>query len=285
MEIIKQNIRADIDIVGLPAFRDNRLWCVRQGRSAVVVDPGDAGPVLDFLDRQALQPVAVLLTHHHADHVGGVARLAEAYPQLPVFGPAAESITGVSRPLAGGERLSLLGLEWRVMALAGHTRGHLAYCLDAAAAGDAAGGGCRRLFSGDVLFGLGCGRLFEGSPAEMAASLAAIADLPDDTEIYCGHEYTALNLPFAEAVLRDNDALRRRAIVIRQQVARGESSLPLLLAEEKASNPFLRCTDRVVIDAVRRHLAGRGVDEASISATVGDPVSVFAALREWRNDF
>lgn len=265
----------NIEITGIPAFRDNRLWCVSRGSEALVVDPGDAVPVLQHLERQGLTLGALLLTHHHADHVGGVAALLQRYPGIPVFGPAAESITGVSRPLSGGETLSLLDREWRVLALPGHTRGHLGYCLEAA--GDAAGGEPARLFSGDVLFGLGCGRLFEGTPEQMAASLALIASLPDDTLIYCAHEYTALNLPFAERVLPDNAALRQRAINVRQAEAKQQSTLPLQLAEEKASNPFLRCDDPVVVAAAERQgrLAAPGL--------ACDPVAVFAILREWRN--
>ena len=279
MKDMTQTCSTQIEIVGLPAFRDNRLWCVRQGRSLVIVDPGDAAPVLNFLTEQVLQPLAVLLTHHHADHSGGVAGLLHCYPELPIFGPAAESITGVSCPLFGGERLTFFGFEWQVMALPGHTRGHLAYCLDVG------GDEPLRLFSGDVLFGLGCGRLFEGSPSEMAASLATIGALPDDTEIYCAHEYTALNLPFAEMVQPDNDSLRQRAVDIRQRTARGASTLPLVLAEEKANNPFLRCTDAGLITQVRGYLGTRGIDDATIETRVLDPVSVFAALREWRNHF
>lgn len=275
----------NIEITGVPAFRDNRLWCISRGGEALVVDPGDAGPVLQHLETQGLTPVALLLTHHHADHVGGVAALCQRYPGIPVFGPAAESITGVSRPLSGGERLSLLGCEWRVLTLPGHTRGHLGYCLEAApAAGEAAEP--LRLFSGDVLFGLGCGRLFEGTPEQMAASLATIAALPDDTLIYCAHEYTALNLPFAELVLPDNPALRRRAIAVRQAEANHQTTLPLRLAEEKASNPFLRCDDPVVIAAAQRRARQGGVaaaGQASVPAV--DPVAVFAILREWRNQF
>ena len=270
---------AGFEIVGLPAFRDNRLWCVRRGQSVVLVDPGDAWPVLEFLGRQALQPVAVLLTHHHADHVGGVAELLRHYPELPVYGPAAESITGVSRPLLGGESLALLDVAWQVMALPGHTRGHLAYALNVG------GGAPIRLFSGDVLFGLGCGRLFEGSPAEMAASLAAIAALPDETEIYCAHEYTALNLPFAETALPGNERLRQRAPDVRRAAASGESSLPLRLADEKACNPFLRCADSALIAVLGEHLREQGVDCAVLARRLSDPVGVFAALREWRNEF
>ena len=166
----------NIEITGIPAFRDNRLWCVSRGREALVVDPGDAVPVQKHLELQGLTPVALLLTHQHAHHVGGVAALLQRYPGIPVFGPAAESITGVSLPLSGGETLSLLDAEWHVLALPGHTRGHLGFFLEASPAarqGEVAGGAePGRLFSGDVLFGLGCGRLFEGTAEQMAASLA-----------------------------------------------------------------------------------------------------------------
>lgn len=276
----------NIEITGIPAFRDNRVWCVSRGGEALVVDPGDAIPVLHHLVRQGLTPVALLLTHHHADHVGGVAALLQAYPGIPVFGPAAESITGVSRPLSGGETLSLLGLEWRVLALPGHTRGHLGYCLDPAPAGPQGEMAGRahpaRLFSGDVLFGLGCGRLFEGTPEQMAASLALIAALPDDTLIYCAHEYTALNLPFAELVLPDNAALRQRAIGVRHCEAMQQTTLPLTLAEEKASNPFLRCDDPALIAAAARRVRQCGGAAGDLAT---DPVAVFAILREWRNQF
>lgn len=259
---------------GLPAFRDNRIWCIRRGDEAVIVDPGDARVAARHLAANTLRPVAVLLTHHHDDHVGGVEELAARWPGLPVFGPGAESITGVSNPLQGGETLTLLGAAWRVLAVPGHTRGHLAYLLDQS------NGLPWRVFSGDVLFGLGCGRLFEGTAAQMAASLAALAALPDDTLIHCAHEYTALNLPFAEAVLPGNEALRRRAATIRQGVAAGQSTLPLRLAEEKATNPFLRCDDAVVLAALQAHL-----DAPADAHAAAGPVAVFAALREWRNQF
>lgn len=275
---MKQSSEENFQIAGIPAFRDNRLWCVSRGGDALVVDPGDADPVLAHLEARGLHPVALLLTHHHPDHVGGVAALAARYPGIPVFGPVAESITGVSQPLCGGETLALLGAEWRVLAVPGHTRGHLAYCVELADDERRA----LRVFSGDVLFGLGCGRLFEGSAEQMAASLASIAALPDDTLVYCAHEYTALNLPFAETVLPDNAALRERAAGVRQAAARGQSTLPLRLDEEKASNPFLRCDDPAVIDAAAKRAAARGLSTAALAT---DRVAVFAILREWRNQF
>ena len=271
---MSQNFDKDLEIIGLPAFRDNRIWCINKGREMIVVDPGDAGPVLDYIEAQGFQLSAVLLTHHHSDHIGGVEALCEKYPETTIYGPAAESITGISRPLSGGECLSLLGRDWHVMAVPGHTRGHLAYWLD--------GGGGRpcRLFCGDVLFGLGCGRLFEGTAEQMLASLNAIAVLPDDAAIYCAHEYTALNLPFAETVMPDNRALQVRAEEIRQAEMTGRSTLPFSLAEEKLTNPFLRCADPEVILAASKRARLRGV-----SLEAADQLAVFSTLREWRNHF
>jgi hydroxyacylglutathione hydrolase len=265
-----KSAEAGLRVTALRAFRDNYIWLLDDGVNSIVVDPGDASPVLEHLDRTGLQLAAILLTHWHADHVGGVGELAHEHHAVRVFGPAAESITGVTDPLSGGERLLLPLSAGRspaccsVLSLPGHTRGHLAYALP------------DRLFSGDVLFGLGCGRLFEGTPAQMAASLASIAALPDATQVYCAHEYTALNLPFAQQVERDSPALAERAERVRTLRAAGEPTVPLQLGEEKETNPFLRCAVPEVIAAARRH--DPMLDPA-------DPVAVFAALRAWRNEF
>ena len=278
-EDMDQSASAKIEVTGIPAFRDNRVWCVSREREAVIVDPGDAAPVFDHLEKTGLDPVALLVTHHHADHVGGIAELCQRYPGIPVFGPGVESITGVSRPLAGGEQFSLLAARWRVMAVPGHTRGHLAYSLDAGPDEATATRPPLQLFSGDVLFGLGCGRLFEGTAKQMADSLASIAALPDDTRVYCAHEYTALGVPFARLVMAGDETLQRRIEVVLRGDDAGESTLPLRLGEEKATNPFLRCRDPQVIATAARH---SGLAEAALA---GDPVAVFAILREWRNQF
>ena len=261
----------EIQIVPLPAFRDNYIWLLQRGESAAVVDPGDGEPVLAALRKLGLRLEAILLTHHHADHVGGVEALLAAWPhgERPlIFGPAAESITGVTRPLAGGESIHLpgLGLEFQVLAVPGHTRGHLAYFCQLA--------GQPALFCGDTLFGAGCGRLFEGTPSQMARSLACIASLPDTTAIYCAHEYTAMNLGFAQAVEPRNPDISRRVAEVAALRRRDQPTLPSSLALEKATNPFLRCAQPEVIAAARRQ-----------GALGDDPVSVFAALREWRNQF
>lgn len=247
----------------LAAFRDNYIWLLDDGRAAVVVDPGEAAPVLAALAERRLELAAILITHHHADHQGGVAELLAAWPQAAVYAPQQEAVAGCNRPLQGGETLLLLGGEFSVLAVPGHTRGHLAYWHAGA------------LFCGDTLFGAGCGRLFEGTPEQMAGSLARIAALPETTLIYCAHEYTEANLRFAAAVEAANPALTERCARVAELRARGEASVPSTLAEEKATNPFLRCQVPAVIAAARHR-----------DATVdGSPTAVFAALRAWRNVF
>lgn len=245
----------------IPAFKDNYIWLLTQGNRAFVVDPGDAAPVLAKLDADDLRLEGILITHHHADHQGGIAELKARY-QAEVFAPAEESITGCSRPLSGGERIDVLGQMLNVMAVPGHTLGHIAYF------------GPGVLFCGDTLFGAGCGRLFEGTPAQMSASLDSIASLPDETRIYCAHEYTEANLRFALAVEPENPAVHQRVAKVAALRAAGLSSVPSVLAEEKATNPFLRCAEPAVIEAGLQHAA---VDRSK--------TAIFAAIRGWRNNF
>ncbi|MBI4985300.1 MAG: hydroxyacylglutathione hydrolase [Rhodocyclales bacterium] len=252
-----------LDIFPIPAFADNYIWALRESGGAVaVVDPGDAAPVLDCLAQTRSRLCAILVTHHHPDHVGGIADLIARYP-VPVYGPAIEAIAGVDRPLADGDSVVLadLGIEFEVLSVPGHTRGHIAYY--------------RRgmLFCGDTLFGAGCGRLFEGTPAQMHASLARIAALPRDTALYCAHEYTQTNLRFAIAVEPDNADIRRRSEDTASLRARGEASVPSTLALELATNPFLRSEAATVAAAA----------QARLGRPAADPVEVFAAIREWRN--
>jgi len=252
-----------LEISLIPAFKDNYIWLWRRGRRAAVVDPGEAAPVAAALAAAGLTLEAILITHHHADHQGGIAELlAGTTGQITVFGPGDESITGCTQPLFGGEGIQVLDETVDVMAVPGHTRGHLAYRIPGA------------VFCGDTLFGAGCGRLFEGTPVQMAASLAALASLPDDTRVYCAHEYTELNLRFARAVEPDNPAILARQEAAARLRARGEATVPSTLAEEKATNPFLRCREPAVIAAA---LGENGAG--------ADPVRVFAALRQWRNEF
>ncbi len=245
----------------IPAFKDNYIWLLRDGDRAAVVDPGDAAPVMAHLQSEGLQLEAILITHHHADHQGGVQALVD-YWQPQVFGPELESITGCTAPLSGGESICVLGQDFSVLAVPGHTRGHLAYLMPGA------------VFCGDTLFGAGCGRLFEGTPQQMAESLAKLAALPDSTLIYCAHEYTEANLRFALAVEPENRAIQRRREAVAEARARGAATVPSTLAEEKSSNPFLRCAEAAVAAAARQR-----------NPEAKSALEVFAALREWKNNF
>ncbi len=250
----------------LPAFSDNYIWMLHDGRTAWVVDPGDAAPVLTALHSHGLALGGILVTHHHADHVGGVQALR---PVLngPVFGPARERIPEPFTPLNDGDVVELLGLRFQVIDVPGHTAGHIAYAqLDAAAE--------PLLFCGDTLFSAGCGRLFEGTPAQMSNSLARLATMPADTRVCCTHEYTLSNLKFATAVEPGNvDVLHhtRACQALRQA---GQPTLPSSMDLERRINPFLRCSEPAVVAAARR----QGADN-------DDAVAVLAALREWKNRF
>lgn len=245
---------------------------LHDGSHAIVVDPGDAQPVFDALARHKLQLAAILVTHHHPDHTGGVAALHEA-TGAPVWGPARERIPEPFTPLAQGDIAEVLGLRFEVIDVPGHTAGHIAYFLPAA---QTAGGDAPLLFCGDTLFSGGCGRLFEGTPAQMLASLDALAALPGDTRVCCAHEYTLSNLRFAQAVEPGNAELDHYNARCESLRAQGQPTLPSQLAIERQVNPFLRSREATVLRAVRAHA------ELAADAVEAD---VFAALRQWKNDF
>lgn len=253
-----------MDIVPIRAFSDNYIWLLQSGARAAVVDPGDETPVIDHLERHGLGLCAVLLTHHHADHVGGVEGLLQRH-RVPVYGPANERIASVSVPLRGGDRVSLeaIGTDLEVIDVPGHTRGHIAYY------------GANILFCGDTLFACGCGRLFEGTAAQMYQSLGVLAALPPHTRVYCAHEYTQANIRFALAVEPENATLQARARQTAELRARDLPSLPSTIAAELATNPFLRATAPAVRAAAER-FRGTPID---------DDLGVFAAIREWKNGF
>jgi hydroxyacylglutathione hydrolase len=255
-------------IHGVPAFQDNYLWVMSRGEDAAVVDPGDAAPIEAFLAQQGLTLRAILATHHHGDHVGGLAALAEHW-KCPVFGPAGERIGGLTRKLAEGDRITVPALDvaLEVLDVPGHTAGHIAYV--------------HRdpqdpfVFCGDTLFAGGCGRLFEGTAAQMVSSLAKLASLPPSTRVYCAHEYTLANLRFARAVEPGNRALAERQARESARRGRGEPTVPSTIGIELDTNPFLRWDSPAVI-AAAEHRAGH---------PLRDRVAVFAEIREWKNNF
>jgi len=255
-------------IIPIPAFTDNYIWLVREGAFAAVVDPGDAGPVLAYLEREGLTLTAIVNTHHHGDHVGGNAALLARFA-VPVYGPARETIPGRTHALAEGDEIAVPGpeLALRVLDVPGHTAGHIAY-VGASQQPPVA-------FVGDTLFAGGCGRLFEGTPAQMSASLGKLAALPGDTLAYCAHEYTLANLRFALAVEPGNAALRERLAREQAKRDRGVPTVPSSIADERATNPFLRADIPAVAAAAETH-AGRKLRDA---------VETFAVLREWKNTF
>lgn len=251
-------------VLTVPAFKDNYLWVIHDGSHAAVVDPGDGEAIGRALEAHQLTLTAILLTHHHADHIGGVDGLAGRW-QVPVFGPANDGIAAVTIPLAEGDRVDVPGLDglsFDVIAVPGHTLGHIAYF------------GNGWLFCGDTLFAGGCGRLFEGTPEQMVSSLAKLASLPDDTLVFCAHEYTLSNLKFAREVDPANTALAARITTDTLKRTQDTPTVPSTIALEKATNPFLRHTDAAVV----AQLEAKG--KLPPGAT---PVQAFAALREWKN--
>lgn len=280
-------------LIPIPAFDDNYLWLLHDGRRAVVVDPGDAQPVLRMLQDRQLQLESILVTHHHPDHTGGVDVLREA-TGAKVFGPARERIPQPFTPLQDGDTVRALDLDFQVMDVPGHTAGHIAFymaptlsasrdALPPEGAHPAWGGpapdglvldGRPLLFCGDTLFSGGCGRLFEGTPAQMLASLDRLAALPGDTRVCCTHEYTMGNLRFALAVEPDNRELigyHARCAALRDD---GEPTLPTSIAQELLINPFLRTRQATVMAAARR-----------FDPAAHDDNTIFAAIRQWKNQF
>ena len=252
------------DVVPVRAFSDNYVWTLRDEKRAAVVDPGDAKPVLEYLDREGLELVAILNTHHHADHVGGNAELLRRW-NVPVFGPHDPRIREVTKALGDGDRITLphFDIDFEVIEIPGHTRTHIAFH----------GGGM--LFCGDTLFAVGCGRLFEGTPQQMHESLSRLARVPDTTRVYCGHEYTLSNIRFARAAEPGNRALAALEARAAEQRQKDLPTLPTEMGQEKATNPFLRVSEPEIVASASRY-AGKELK---------DPVSVLAAIREWKNNF
>ncbi|WP_025600474.1 hydroxyacylglutathione hydrolase [Burkholderia sp. WSM2230] len=259
-----------LEYVPVPAFEDNYIWVVSDGHHAVVVDPGEAAPVRAYLAKRGWRLSAILLTHHHQDHVGGVADLLNGQA-VPVYGPAGEAIEHVTHRLKNGDRLKIAepALEFSVLDVPGHTSGHIAYFQAADP------GGTPHVFCGDTLFACGCGRLFEGTPAQMLASLDSLAALPGATQVHCAHEYTLSNIRFALACEPGNAQLQAWRDTASDLRARNRPTLPTTIAHERAVNPFLRADS----PAVRASL------EAQLHEKVSDRLAAFTLMREWKNRF
>jgi len=258
----------NLEIIPIPAFADNYIWALVRDGKCVVVDPGDSVPVIAFLEARKLSLAAILITHHHADHTGGVDALTARWP-VPVYGPAAEDIAGVTHALVEGDTVSLppfVETPFTIIEVPGHTRGHIAYV-----SGDI-------LFCGDTLFAAGCGRIFEGTATQLHHSLTRLAALPEATRVFCTHEYTLSNLRFALAADADNEALIARSFEAQEQRARGEPTLPSTIGLERKTNPFLRCDTAPVMRSAR---ASANLPAANQS----NEVDVFALLRQWKNTF
>lgn len=254
-------------LLPLPAFTDNYIWVLHDGQRALVVDPGDAQVVSAWLEKTGIHLDTILITHHHPDHTGGVAELRQM-SGAQVFGPRDEVMPEPLHRLDDGDRVDVLGHRFNVMRVPGHTAGHIAfYAADVE--------GAPLLFCGDTLFSGGCGRLFEGTPAQMLASLDRLTLLPDATRVCCTHEYTLANLRFAQAVDPDNQALVEYAAHCTQLRQKHQPTLPSSIGLEKKINPFLRAREPALKQAAKQHNPGAGTDDTS----------VFATLREWKNHF
>lgn len=256
-----------LGVLTIPAFKDNYFWLIHDTQYAVVVDPGEALSVLAALTHYKLQLVAILITHHHADHTGGIQDLLDIC-KVPVFGPMNPAIAGITHRVKQNDRVDipLLGLELMALEVPGHTLDHLAYV--AVTHG--------WLFCGDTLFACGCGRVFEGTHAQMLESLSLLATMQDTTLVFCAHEYTLANMRFAETVEPENRILAARLKVDTTKRANDTPTVPTNIGLEKKTNPFLRCSEPSVIESLIKH--GKLGDDHS-------PLAVFTALREWKNVF
>ena len=257
-----------LSIEPIKAFNDNYIWLLYDpaSRQAAVVDPGDAAPVMAALEARQLDLAAILITHHHFDHVGGLETLCQHYDPL-VYGPHNPAIGGIQQRLASGDQVDVLGLRFDVLEVPGHTLDHIAYFHPAETP---------LLFCGDTLFAGGCGRVFEGTPAMMHASLQVLAALPPATRVFCAHEYTLANLAFAAAVEPDNQALAGRIAQARAARERDEPTVPSELALELATNPFLRCAQPELIASLQA--------QGKLSGAAAAP-EVFASVRGWKDSF
>jgi len=253
-----------VSIVPVQAFKDNYIWLIVSGERAIVVDPGQAAPVIAYLTQYQLSLEAILITHHHHDHTGGIAQLLAKWP-VSVYGSRLSPVTAVNYRVKHNDYIQFadMGLTIQVLETPGHTNDHIVYYIPTIDA----------VFSGDCLFNGGCGRIFEGTAEQMLDSLDILAQLPSQTRVYSAHEYTLSNLCFAALVEPDSKAIQNRKDQVEMLRAQARPAVGATLAEEKETNPFLRVRQSSVVEAVSRR----------VGYPCREPVSVFSTLREWKN--
>ena len=254
-------------IFGIKALKDNYIWAIHgsDNTQVVVVDPGEAKPVLDYLAQSTCTLAGILLTHHHWDHTNGVNELLQHFPTIPVYSSKIDKVPGATHLIQEGDQIVLAGLLYpvSVIAIPGHTLGHVAYLYG------------NHLFCGDTLFSCGCGRIFEGTPTQMFYSLQKLKQLPLDTLIYCGHEYTLANIAFAQTIEPTNHLLEQRKHTVKNLRDKQLPSLPVTLDIELQTNPFLRCAEPHIISSAQHHATSK----------LTTPLEIFTHLREWKNLF
>ena len=251
------------NIEAIPAFSDNYIWTLIKGNSAAVVDPGDASAVESFLNKNNLNLEAILITHHHFDHTGGISELSSKW-KTKVYGPKGGHIKGIDSELSENSNITILDTQFHIFETPGHTLDHIAYYskdIDS-------------LFCGDTLFSGGCGRVFEGTYSQMYESLKKLSKLPEDTQIFCGHEYTSSNLQFACAVEPNNQFIKEYNEEIIEKTKNGVPSLPSSLKIEHMINPFIRCNEENLIDNINKKFG-----------EVSSEIEIFSTLRKWKDDF
>ena len=255
----------NVQLTPLPAFDDNYIWCMHNEKNCVVVDPGDADVVIAFCNQHKLTPIAVLITHHHADHTGGLPKLRQHFEGVEVYGPTNTNIRLITSRLVEEQSITIdaMELSFDIIELPGHTLDHIAFI------------GHGGVFCGDTLFSAGCGRLFEGTPAQMMNSLGKLSSLPDDTQVWCTHEYTLANLAFANTVDESNKELQRYTDWAKKTRAKGLPTLPSDIKTQKAINPFLRAN---TMDVKRS-------SEAYTGKALDDELAVFTEVRRWKDNF
>lgn len=251
-----------LTISSISALKDNYIWVIENlDKHCIVVDPGDAAPVLEALKRNHLKLDAIFLTHHHYDHTDGVAELVQHFPKIAVYGPASSKMPEVTHPVSDKDVFTILDTQFTISAIPGHTLEHICYYTKG------------MLFCGDTLFSVGCGKIFEGTPEQMYQSLSLIASLPDETKVYCAHEYTQANIRFALVADPNNAELKQYSDKIDKLRSKGKSSLPSTIGIEKNINPFLRTAQETIRSTIKKR------------TNVQTDVDTFAALRRWKDEF